>query len=125
VLKDPAITDYMVEAVEYFARMMGSVFGEAGDIVLAKLAVSSSQHISKASINLLISKAITGHISIHPILEYFLLSQKEREGRNKWLSFNETVWLVYLGLGFIFSGHKIEHEQIKLLVLRFIAVMQE
>jgi hypothetical protein len=44
-----------------------SLFGEAGDIVLAKLAVSKSQHISKASINLLISKAITGRINIHPI----------------------------------------------------------
>lgn len=68
VLKDPLITDYMVEAVEYFARLMSSMFGEAGDIVLAKLAVSSSQHISKASINLLISKAITTHLTIHPIL---------------------------------------------------------
>ena len=76
MLKDPSITDYMVEAVEYFARLMGSVFGEDGDIVLAKLAVSGSQHISKASINLLISKAITGRFIIHPIFEYFLLSQK-------------------------------------------------
>lgn len=67
VLKDPDITDYMVEAVEYFARLLGSLFAEAGDIILAKLAVSNSQHISKASINLLISKAITGHINIHPI----------------------------------------------------------
>jgi hypothetical protein len=55
---------------------MGSVFGEDGDIVLAKLAVSGSQHISKAAINLLISKAITGRFIIHPIFEYFLLSQK-------------------------------------------------
>lgn len=116
----------MVEAVEYFAKLMGNIFGESGDIILAKLAVSSSQHISKASINLLISKAITGHINIHPIFEYFLLSQKEREGRNKKsISFNETVWLVYLGLGFIFSGHKIEHEQIKMFVQRFISIMQE
>lgn len=105
---------------------MGNIFGESGDIVLAKLAVSGSQHISKASINLLISKVITGHINIHPIFEYFLLSQKEREGRSqKVISFNETVWLVYLGLGFIFSGHKMEHEQTRMFVHRFVSIMQE
>ena len=116
----------MVEAVEYFARLLGSLFAEAGDIILAKLAVSNSQHISKASINLLISKAITGHINVHPIFEYFLLAQKERDARNqKSISYNETVWLVYLGLGFIFSGRKIEQEQIKQFVLRFLTIMQE
>ena len=126
MLKDPEITDYMVEAVEYFARLLSTLFGEAGDIVLAKLAVSGSQHISKASINLLISKAITGNINIHPIFEYFVLDQKEREGRNQGiLSFNETVWMVYLGLGFVFTGHKVESEQIKLFVKRLISIMQE
>lgn len=66
----------MVEAVEYFARLLGSLFGEAGDIFLAKLAISGCQHISKASINIFISKAITNPINIHPIFEYFLLNRK-------------------------------------------------
>lgn len=116
----------MVEAVEYFARLLGSMFSEAGDIVLAKLAVSNNQYISKATINILITKAITGSFNIHPIFEYFLLTQKEKESKNqKTISYNETVWLVYLGLGFIFSGCKIEHDQTKSFVLRFVTIMQE
>lgn len=113
----------MVEAVEYFARLMGTVFGEAGDIVLARLAVSESQHVSKAAINLLISRAITGHMALHPILEYFLLFQRGAGGRT--VGFNETVWLVYLGLACIFAGPHVEQEQTRSLVLRFVAIMQE
>lgn len=125
VIKEPSAADHMVEAVEYFARLAGNIYGEGGDIFLAKLAVSNSQHISKASINLLISRAILGKFCIHPIFEYFLLSQKSMEKERKLLSFNETVWLVYLGLGFIFAGLKIDTDHIKIIINRFVTSIQE
>lgn len=59
MVKDAEVTDHMVEAVEYFARLTSSLYEESANIVLSKLAVSESQHISKATINLLISKAHT------------------------------------------------------------------
>ena len=58
----------MVEAVEYIAKEATTRFDNNGDVLFAKMAVSRFQHVSKASINLLISKALTGHFTLHPIL---------------------------------------------------------
>jgi hypothetical protein len=74
VVKDNEMTDHMVEAVEYFARLISSLYAETANVVLSKLAVSQCQHISKATINLLISKAHTSKVILSPLLEYFLMN---------------------------------------------------
>ena len=115
----------MVKAVEYFAKLSGNRFENAGDIVFSKLGVSSSQHVSKACVNLLISKAITGHFELHPILEYFILWERVLVEDRRLLSFNETVWLVHLSIGLIFSGQKVETKQLRTVVHRLVHVMRE
>lgn len=40
VVKDTEVTDHMVEAVEYFARLTTSLYEEGANVVLSKLAVS-------------------------------------------------------------------------------------
>lgn len=89
----------MIEAVEYFARLISTLYKETANVVLSKIAVSECQHISKATINLLISKAHTSKVALHPLFEYFLLTKEA----NLILSFNETSWIVYIGLGLLYS----------------------
>lgn len=76
VVKEAAATDHMVEAVEYFARLAACLCPEEGEMALAKLSVSPSQNVSKASINITISRAMTSAGSLHPTLAYFLLAQR-------------------------------------------------
>lgn len=61
------MTDQMVESVAYFSSLSNTLFEDTGNILLAKLAVSKSQPISKACVNLLISKIVSGKIHMHPI----------------------------------------------------------
>jgi len=78
VVKDNEMTDHMVEAVEYFARLISSLYADNANVVLSKLAVSECQHISKATINLLISKAHTSKVTLSPLLEYFLMNSENQ-----------------------------------------------
>lgn len=76
MIKEPQVTDHMVEAVEYFARLTASLYEEGANIVLSKLAVSKCQHISKATINLLISKAHNSKYELHPLFEYYIMNRQ-------------------------------------------------
>jgi hypothetical protein len=78
VVKDTEVTDHMVEAVEYFARLTTSLYEEGANVVLSKLAVSECQHISRAAINLLISKAHSSRFELHPLFEYFIMNKSSR-----------------------------------------------
>lgn len=110
----------MVEAVEYFARLIASLYEEEANIVLSKLAVSECQNISKATINLLISKAHNSKYEIHPLFEYYIMDKNHLI-----LSYNETAWIVFLSLGLLYSSQKIEKDQLRYFVERIISSIKE
>ena len=120
-MKDNQVTDYMVEAVEEFSRLIASLYEETVNVVLSKLAVSDCQHISKATINLLISKAHSSKINLHPLFDYFLMTTKSAPI----LSYNETAWMVYLGLGLLYSSAAIGRQQLKSFVERIVHCIME
>jgi len=101
--------------------LIETLYEETANIVLSKLAVSESQHISKATINLLISKAHNSRFALHPLFEYFILSIRHKP----LLSYSETGWLVYLGIGLLYSGAKMDQDKLRQFVGRLIQCIEK
>lgn len=84
---------------------------------LSRISVSESHPILKACINILMSTALTQVVPLHPIYEYFILNLKNiEETKNRVLSVTETIWFVYLGIGFIYSNQVFDKDQVKILI---------
>lgn len=65
---------------------------------------------------MLISKAHSSKFALHPLFEYFILSTKHKP----LLSYSETGWLVYLGIGLLYSGVKMDGDKLKQFVGRLV-----
>lgn len=67
------------------------------------------------------STALTQVVPLHPVNDYFLLNLKNiEETGNSVLTETETVWFVYLGIGFIYSNQNCDKDQVKKLIERLI-----
>lgn len=63
------------------------------------------------------STALTQVVPLHPVNDYFLLNLKNiEETGNTILTETETVWFVYLGIGFIYSSQNCDKDQVKKLI---------
>lgn len=95
----------MVNAVEYYTVHRNENQLKVDVETLSRLSITESHQILKACINILMSTALTQIVPLHPVNDYFLLNLKNMEEKNSiLLSETETIWFVYLGIGFIYSN---------------------
>jgi len=67
------------------------------------------------------STALTQVVPLHPTYEYFILNLKNiEETKNRVLTETETIWFVYLGIGFIYSNQAFDKDQVRILIERLI-----
>ena len=104
----------MVEVVEYFTTKRNPEQASLDTMMLAKLALSDSGNILKACFNLLMSTALTQKkMALDTIYEYFFLNNKKMSTiKLKELGSTETVWLVYLGIGLVYSEQQMSVEEV-------------
>ena len=63
------------------------------------------------------STSLTQIVPLHPVNDYFLLNLKNiEETNNSLLTETETIWFVYLGIGFIYCNQECDKDQVKKLI---------
>lgn len=79
VLKNIDLTDDMVEVVEHYSTICRQLFPSSPALTLPRMAVSDSQAICKATLNVLMSKMMKQEIKLHPVVDYFVMNIKIME----------------------------------------------